>query len=79
MKLGFLLGAATVFTLSAIVPTSAGVEFGAPDFPNYLSRVGAVSCDWQYENYWRACPDPETPPKVVEKPGKKSKAANKTK
>lgn len=79
MKLGFLLGAAAMFTLT-VVPASAGVEFGAPDFPNYLSRIGAVSCDWQYESYWRACPDPQTPPKLVEKPIKtKSKAASKTK
>jgi len=69
MKLGLLLGAAATFTLCAIVPVSAGVEFGAPDFPNYMSRIGAVSCDWQYDSYFRACPDPRTPPKPVE-PGK---------
>lgn len=79
MKLGFLLGAAAMFTLTA-VPASAGVEFGAPDFPNYLSRIGAVSCDWQYESYWRACPDPQMPPRPIEKAVKtKSKAASKTK
>jgi hypothetical protein len=40
-----------------------GVEFGAPDFPNYLSRTGAVGCDWIYDNYFRACPTPVLPPK----------------
>jgi hypothetical protein len=82
MKLGYLPGAAVAFTLFAIVPAAAGVEFGAPDFPNYLSRPGLVSCDWQYESYFRACPEPQTPPKVVEAPGKtkgKGKAADKTK
>ncbi len=80
MKLGFLSGAAAALTLFAVVPASAGVEFGAPDFPNYLSRIGVVSCDWQYESYFRACPEPRTPPKPIEPPGKtKSKTVNKSK
>jgi hypothetical protein len=46
-----------------------------------MSRIGLVSCDWQYPSYYRACPDPRTPPKPVEKAGDKvkSKSAGKAK
>jgi len=80
MKLAFFSGTAAAVLLLAPVSAFAGVEFGAPDFPNYLSRIGAVSCDWQYESYFRACPQPQLPPKPVEPPGKTgSKGAAKTK
>jgi hypothetical protein len=72
MKSGVLLGLAAALTLSTIVPAAAEVEFGAPDFPNYLSRIGAVSCDWQYDSNFRACPTPQTPPKAAEEPAKKA-------
>ncbi|MGP7985510.1 hypothetical protein [Rhodoblastus sp.] len=72
MKLGLLLGAAAIISLSAMpaalaqegdgLPDGGGYEFGAPDYPNYLSRVGAVSCNWMYDNYFRACPTPQPPP-----------------
>jgi hypothetical protein len=32
------------------------LEFGAPDFANYLSPPGPVSCDWTTNAYFRACP-----------------------
>ncbi len=63
MKFGLILGAAALLTVSSASAAFAYTDFGAPDFPNYMSRIGAVSCDWQYPNYFRACPNPETPPK----------------
>jgi hypothetical protein len=82
MKLGFLLGVAAISTLFAAVPASAGVEFGEPDFPNYMymARVGLVTCDWQYASYYRACPEPQMPPKpAAAADKKKSKITSKTK
>ena len=82
MKLGFLLGVAAISTLSVVVPASAGVEFGEPDFPNYMymARVGLVTCDWQYGSYYRACPEPQMPPKpAATADKKKSKITSKTK
>jgi hypothetical protein len=70
-----LLGAGALFAAS-VVPAAA-VEFGAPDFPNYMSRIGAVSCDWQYDSNYRACPDPQTPPKPVESAKEKAKGKSK--
>ena len=73
--------AATVIALASASATQA-VEFGKPDYSNYMSRPGLVSCDWQYESYTRACPTPEEPPKVqapVKSAGKskvKTKKAN---
>ena len=51
---------------SVLMPLHAAfaIEFGRPDFSNYMSRPGLVTCDWQYDSYTRACPTPEEPPKV---------------
>jgi hypothetical protein len=59
MKFALMLGAAAIVSLSAMSAASAETEFGRPDFPNYMSRIGAVSCDWQYENYFRGCVPPQ--------------------
>jgi len=71
MKLGVMTAAVAVLSLTAVTPLWAGPEFGAPEFPNYLSMPSAASCDWQYEAYFRACPTPTLPPK-------KAKAATET-
>jgi hypothetical protein len=59
MKLGLMIGAIVALSTLAAGEAVAEVDFGAPDFPNYLSRPGAVSCDWIYDNYFRACPTPK--------------------
>jgi hypothetical protein len=58
MKGGFLIAAVAAISLSAVATASAGVQFGAPDFPNYLSYPGAPSCDWTTSAYIHACPTP---------------------
>ena len=62
MKSALWFGVAAALSGFAASSASA-VEFGAPDFGNYLSRPGLVTCDWQYPSYWRACPTPDIPPK----------------
>jgi hypothetical protein len=54
--------AAGLALIAAVAPAGA-VEFGAPDYSNYLSRPGSVGCNWQYPSYWHACPTPDIPPK----------------
>ena len=54
--------ALTLTAVSANVSARA-VEFGAPDYSNYMSRPGLVVCNWQYPSYWHACPTPDIPPK----------------
>jgi hypothetical protein len=63
MKSRIWLGAALALFGAGATHPAAAVEFGAPDFPNYLSRPGVVTCDWNYPSYWRACPTPDIPPK----------------
>jgi hypothetical protein len=65
MRFGLLIGAAAAVAASAAGPASvglAGIQFGAPDYSNYLSRPGIVTCDWIYQNYFRARPAPHLPP-----------------
>lgn len=62
MKTIVVLGAALV-GLIGVSPVAQAVEFGSPDFSNFLSRPGLVSCDWTYPSYWRSCPTPDVPPK----------------
>ena len=83
MKSFYKLGAVAMLVYVAFtLKASAGSDFGVPDFPNYMSRPGLVTCDWQYDSYTRACPTPEEPPKVqapVKSAGKskvKTKKAN---
>ncbi len=58
MKGGLLIAAVAAVSLSAVATASAGVEFGAPDFSNYLSYPGAPSCDFTTSAYFHACPTP---------------------
>lgn len=62
MKLGLLIAASAVLSVSAVATASAGVEWGQPDFPNYLSAPGNVFCDWTTTAYIRACPTPQEVP-----------------
>ena len=68
MRLALVLGAAATLLVATVGDSSAIVQFGRPDFSNYLSRSRTVTCDWQYENYFRACPTPHPPPKPSEQP-----------
>jgi hypothetical protein len=74
MKAGLLIVAAATALASAADPAFAGlagIQFGAPDYSNYLSRPGVVTCDWKYPNYFRACPTPQLPPKPEPVPTQK--------
>ena len=62
MRSQLWLAVAALIGAGAFAPAAA-VEFGAPDYSNYLSRPGLVTCDWQYPSYWHACPTPDIPPK----------------
>jgi len=73
MRLLVLLGAAAALSMS-VAGTASAVEFGTPDFPNYLSRTGLVTCDSSYDSYVRACPTPDLPPKAVPAPEAKGKS-----
>jgi hypothetical protein len=72
MKLGLLIAASAALSLSAAATAWAGpypftVEWGQPDFPNYLSPPGPVSCDWTSNAYFRQCwvPAQADPPAVA--------------
>ncbi|MFY9968021.1 MAG: hypothetical protein WBQ45_03730 [Roseiarcus sp.] len=75
MKAGLLIVAVGAALASATGPSHAGlaggIQFGAPDYSNYLSRPGVVTCDWKYPNYFRACPTPQLPPKPEPVPTRK--------
>ena len=58
--------AAAAILVGTAAESSATVQFGRPDYSNYLSRPKTVACDWQYPNYLRACPTPHPPPKPAE-------------
>jgi hypothetical protein len=59
MRLGLFIGAVVALSCMAVGTASAEVEFGAPDYSNYLSRPGWVTCDWIWDNYFTACPTPQ--------------------
>ncbi len=68
MRLGLAFGAAAALSILTVAPAPAGFQstfqFGSPDYSNYLSRPGAVSCgNFAYQNYFRACPTTHPPPK----------------
>ncbi len=51
----FILAAAALW-LAAAPPASAYVEFGRPDFSNYLAPYGHGTCDWWTSAWLHACP-----------------------
>jgi hypothetical protein len=75
MKLAFAIAAVAALSLSAVGTASAGVEFGKPDFPNYLAPHGPGTCDWWTEAWLHACPTPG--PAVVAAPAIPVKASPK--
>ncbi|MGO4869256.1 MAG: hypothetical protein ACLPGW_01375 [Roseiarcus sp.] len=70
MKLVWMFGVVAALSMSTVGAASAGVEFGRPDFYNGLSRPGLVSCNWNYDSYFRSCPTPQLPPKPHAAPAK---------
>ena len=72
MRLILAIGVVAALSLSSVATAMAGVEFGALDYGNGLSRPGVVSCDWDWGNWVRACPTPDLPPKA--KPAAKAAA-----
>ncbi len=72
MRLALAFGAAAALLVATAGYSSATVQFGSPDYSNFLSRPKTVTCDWQYENYFRACPTPHPPPKPSEPPTHKT-------
>ncbi len=68
MRITFSALAIGAMALFAAAPASAYVEFGRPDFPNYLSPPGPGTCDFWRSAWLHACPTaiivappPETP------------------
>ncbi len=72
MRLALAVGAAATLLVATVGESLANVQFGRPDFSNFLSRPQTVTCDWQYENYFRACPTPHPPPKPEQPPTHKT-------
>jgi hypothetical protein len=83
MRRGLAFGAAAALSILTVAPAPAqfmGVskfqgtfQFGRPDYSNYLSRPGTVTCNnFAYQNYFRACPTPHPPPKPAAEPTHKS-------
>jgi hypothetical protein len=66
MKLVSLIAAVSALPILAATAANAYVEFGEPDFPNYLSVPGTRgTCDWWTGAWMRACPVPTVAPVVV--------------
>jgi hypothetical protein len=61
----FILAAAALL-LAATPPAAAHVEFGRPDYSNYLAPYGWGTCDWWTAAWLHACPgvlaEPAAPP-----------------
>ena len=51
----FILAAAALW-LTAAPSASAYVEFGRPDYSNYLAPYGWGTCDWWTSAWLHACP-----------------------
>jgi hypothetical protein len=56
MRSASLIAAASLLWLAATPPASAYVEFGRPDYPNYLAPYGLGTCDWWTSAWLHACP-----------------------
>jgi hypothetical protein len=66
VKLISLIAAVSALSMVGVGSAAAYVEFGEPDFPNYLSVPGARgTCDWWTGAWMRACPVPTMAPVVV--------------
>jgi hypothetical protein len=51
--------------LAGACGASAYVEFGKPDFPNYLAPYGHGTCDWWTSAWLHACPGVLAAPAAV--------------
>ena len=56
MRSASLIMAAAALWLATVPPASAYVEFGRPDYSNYLAPYGHGTCDWWTSAWLRACP-----------------------
>jgi hypothetical protein len=56
MRSASLIVAASALWLAAAPAAWAGVEFGAPDYSNYLTPPGWGTCDWWTSAWLHACP-----------------------
>jgi hypothetical protein len=66
MRLVSLVAALSTLSMLGGTAVQAYVEFGEPDFPNYLSVPGVRgTCDWWTGAWMRACPVPTVAPVVV--------------
>lgn len=63
MKLISLITAVSALSIVGVSSAAAYVEFGEPDFPNYLSPPTVRgTCDWWTGAWMRACPVPTVAP-----------------
>jgi len=65
MRSASLIAAASLLWLAAVPPASAYVEFGRPDYSNYLAPYGHGTCDWWTSAWLRACPGVLAAPAAV--------------
>lgn len=56
MRSASLIMVAAALWLAAAPPASAYVEFGRPDYSNYLAPYGLGTCDWWTSAWLHACP-----------------------
>jgi hypothetical protein len=65
MRSASLIAAALLLCLAAAPPASAYVEFGRPDYSNYLAPYGWGTCDWWTSAWLHACPGDLAAPAAV--------------
>jgi hypothetical protein len=51
-----IIAAVSAISILGAGAASAGVEFGKPDFSNYLAPPGWGTCEWWTEAWLHACP-----------------------
>lgn len=56
MKSASVIAAASLLWLAVTAPASAYVEFGRPDYSNYIAPYGWGTCDWWTSAWLHACP-----------------------
>jgi hypothetical protein len=65
MRTASVIAAASLLWLAAAPPASAYVEFGRPDYSNYLAPYGHGTCDWWTSAWLHACPGVLSAPAVA--------------
>lgn len=56
MRSASVIAAVSLLWLATAPPASAYVEFGRPDYSNYLAPYGHGTCDWWTAAWLHACP-----------------------